>query len=416
MRRFILRWLVAAALIFSCSPEPTSVPSPPIGYDDDGMITKKGRRIFIIGSYYLPKGDDGFRQAAACGYNLVRVGEKRSELDQAQAHGLDAWISIGSIPPAQFDSGRVAYGERINRLKDHPALLFWEMEDEPAWRWNSAEARIAAEDLQKSYAVLKENDPHHLVYTNHAPTNLISTLERYNRATDIVACDIYPIIPAGIRITYALFPDGMQGDLLNTYPSQVGDYTDKMRKVAGSGRPVFMVLQGFSWEMLRQATDRDSQMIRYPTYHESRFMAYQAIVHGANGIIHWGTAYTPQPSPFWSDLQAVTAELAAMQPVLASRTVQLPLTKEYVELGHSVDRGVEVIVKSVNGVAYLLTVNADMNPLHLRLGGLNGYGRARVLMEEKELPIERGVLQVLYEPFATKIFKLEKITQERRKS
>ncbi|NLP09017.1 hypothetical protein GX408_01335, partial [bacterium] len=315
----------------------------------------------------------------------------------------------------QFDSGRAAYGERINRLKDHPALLFWEMEDEPAWRWNSAEARIPAEDLQKSYAVLKENDPHHLVYTNHAPTNLISTLQRYNEATDIVACDIYPIIPPGIRITYALFPDGMQGDLLNTYPSQIGEYTDKMRTVAGSGRPVFMVLQGFSWEMLRQPVDRDSLMIRYPTYHESRFMAYQAIVHGANGIIYWGTAYTPQPSPFWSDLQAVTQELAAMQPVLASRTMQLPLTKDYVELGHSVDRGVEIMAKSVDGITYLLTVNADKNPLHLRLGGLKDYGRAFVLREDKELPIEQGVLQILYEPFDTKIFKLEKLTEERWK-
>jgi hypothetical protein len=61
-------------------------------------------------------------------------------------------------------------------------------------------------------------------------------------------------------------------------------YADKMRQVAGPARGVWMVLQGFAWEMLREK-QHDANMIRYPTPAETRFMAYQAIVHGATGLL-----------------------------------------------------------------------------------------------------------------------------------
>jgi len=410
MKRSVLVLLGCACLLLHhCGREAAPPVAQAISFDSDGMMIIEGQRTFIIGTYYLPQAENGFRAARESGYNLVRVNEKRNELDQAQAHGLKTWISVGSIDPANMATAQPAFVERVNKLKDHAALLFWEMEEEPAWRWNSAECRVKPEDLAQSYQALKQADPHHPVYTNHAPTNLVSTLKRYNAATDIVACDIYPVIPRGIRITYALYPDGMQGDLLNTYISQVGEYTDKMRTVAGPERPVFMVLQAFSWEMLRQSTDRDTQMVKYPSYEESRFMAYQSIIHGANGVIYWGSAFTPQPSAFWTDLTRVTRELSSLQLVLAGRSVSLPLTKEYLEVGHSVDRGVEMAAKSVNGEVYLLTVNADKNPVHLRLSGLQGFASAQVLPENRRIEIQDGAITERYEPFATLIYKLEKL-------
>ena len=396
------------SLLIACSPGQQQKSESGFGYDDDGMFVKGGRRTFIVGSYYLPKSDDPYKNMAELGYNLIRVEAKQSELDQAQANGLGAWISIGSIDPASFEKSSQPYRERIRAHEGHPALLFWEMEDEPAWRWNSAEWRVKPEDLIKSYQVLKDENPKHLVYMNHAPTNLISTMQKYNPANDIVACDIYPVIPRGIRLTYALFPDGMQGDLLNTYISQVGEYTDKMRAVAGEGKPVFMVLQGFAWEMLREAKDREERMVQYPNYHETRFMAYNAIIHGANGIIYWGTYYTPQPSPFWTNLAAVTKELGSLQEVLAARATNLPLKKEYHELGHSVDAGVEILAKSVNGTTYLLTANADKNPVQVSLSGLRGFAGATVLSEGRQIKIEEGTLTDYYAPFAVHVYKVEK--------
>jgi hypothetical protein len=379
-----------------------------IRYDDDGMLVVDGRRTFVIGSYYLPKEAEPYRAMAQAGYNLIRVNPVTAELDAAHANGLKAWTSVGSLQNQDTPQGLQSYKEKIRPLKDHPGLLFWETEDEPAWRWNAPQQRVEADVMIKSYNAIKEEDPKHLVYVNHAPTNLVSTLQQYNKALDIAACDIYPVIPRGIRTSYALFPDGMQGDLLNTYISQVGQYTDKMRSVTGKHRPVFMVLQGFSWEMLREANERDTTMVKYPSFQESRFMAYQAIIHGANGIIYWGTAYTPPSAPFLDQLNLVTKELGGLQSVLAARNKKLKVDLKYHELGYSVDRGIEILLKQGSDAVYMITANADKNPAKVTLSGLVGFQRAIVLFENRQIRAEKGVITDQYAPFDVHVYKLEK--------
>ena len=43
----------------------------------------------------------------------------------------------------------------------------------------------------------------------------------------------------------------------------------------GRGRPVWMVLQAFSWHVAKSGRTR-----LYPTFAQSRFMAYDSIAHG----------------------------------------------------------------------------------------------------------------------------------------
>jgi hypothetical protein len=229
-------------------------------------------------------------------------------------------------------------------------------------------------------------------------------MQKYNPSQDVVAVDVYPVIPHGIKPTYALWPDGLQGDLLNPYISQVGEYVDKMKKVVNDRKPVFAVLQGFSWEMLKPEAERDTAMILYPTYEQSRFMAYDAIVHGANGILIWGTNYTPQPSKFIDDLNRVTRELAEMQDVLSVRTSKNNIRTEYHETGHSVDAGVEFITKKINGKTYLLTVNSDKNPVKVTFSGLGSFRSAKVLKEGRIVKVENGKFTEKYDPFDVHVY------------
>ncbi len=141
-------------------------------------------------------------------------------------------------------------------------------------------------------------------------------------APTLWATDIYPVIPPGIRESYALWPDGQQGDLLNTYLSQVGQYAAKMRAVAGGKRAVFMVLQAFAWENLREK-DRDPKMVLYPTRHQMRFMAWQSVVSGVSGLLYWGLSYTPPEAQLWTELKAVARELHELKDALAARTAKL---------------------------------------------------------------------------------------------
>lgn len=329
-----------------------------IRIEPDGMPAIAGKREFILGLYQLPKIPDAWKAAREAGFQLVHTRADAGELDAAREHGMYAWLTTGAAEDRIRKT--VAIG------KDHPALLFWETEDEPSFAWKKPrELRTPPEKIIAAYALIKQLDPAHPVYLNHAPTNLEATLRRYNPGCDIVATDIYPVVPHGIRELFALWPDGRQGDFLNTSVSQVGQYTDKMRRVAGSRRALFMVLQAFAWETLRKQ-DQDPRMILYPTRAQTRFMAYQAIVHGANGLLWWGISYAPGDAPMWTDLCAVVRELAEMRRELALPRRPLALQIKYHDTGHSLDRGIEYIAKG----PLLILVNADGNPVEATVGGI----------------------------------------------
>ena len=375
------------------------------GYDTDGMLLVDGKRTFIIGSYHLPKTDTPFITLKENGFNYVRVAADKSQLEQAEKNSLHVWISTGAIrsEAEQEDSDKIK--KIITEYKESPALLNWEIADEPAFTWKSAEMRIKPQAMIKTYNLIKSIDKKHLIYTNHGPVNLISTLQKYNPATDITAVDVYPVIPHGITPTYALYDDGLQGDLLNPYISQVGEYAERLKRVSAE-KPFFMVQQGFAWEMLKPRSERNPQMILYPSYEQLRFMAFNAIIHGANGIIYWGTKYCPANEPFWNDLFKVTRELDSMQDILTAPVEDFPIEKEYHELGFSVDGGVEVLIKQLNGSVYLLTANEDKHPAKISFNNILGFTKAEVLSENREILINGETFTENYKPFQVHIYKL----------
>jgi hypothetical protein len=269
----------------------------------------------------------------------------------------------------------------VEALRGEPALLWWETQDEPTFVWKKPlEIRTPPERIIATRRLVESLDPGRLFYLNHSPTHLVSTLQAYNAGTDIVATDVYPVIPRGIRGQYALWPDGQQGDLLNETISQVGQYTDKMRAVAGPGKPVFMVLQGFAWETIQKPPD--AKMVLYPTKEQSRFMAWQAVAHGANGILYWGLHLGPADNPAWEAVRATAAELKQWEAALAARPVGDSLRLEYFETGHSLDRGIAYTLRPLpDGGTLLVAVNEDKNPVEVSFGGLEKLGRCSVPAE-----------------------------------
>src|SRR5690606_26676894 len=145
-----------------------------------------------------------------------------ADLEQAHRSGLMTWVSVGHVDLEKKDESSAKIGAAVDKVKDDPGLLLIETTDEPAWTWMKAEARVEPEPLIAAYEVIKAHAPHALVYLNQAPTNLVSTLKRYNPSTDVTAVDIYPVNPGGLKHSFALFEDGHQGDLNNQTIAQVG--------------------------------------------------------------------------------------------------------------------------------------------------------------------------------------------------
>jgi hypothetical protein len=395
----------ASELVVGSQSKAPAHKSKSVRLGSDGMLTIDGRREFIQGLYMLPNRPDPWNEAQEAGFNLIHTNASRTDLAKAHEHGLYAWATLGSISASKRSEAQKRIRDIVMLLKDEPSLLCWETEDEPTFVWKKNEARVPAQEIIETARFIRSIDPSHLIYLNHSPTNLISTLRAYNPGADIVATDIYPVIPSGIREMYALWPDGQQGDLLNSYISQVGQYVDKMREVAGPRRAVFMVLQAFAWENLREK-DRDSKLILYPTRHQLRFMAWQAVVHGVNGLLWWGLSFTPSDAPLWNDLKSVTQELKQLESCLSARKSSFSPKLVYHDTGHSIDRGIEWTSRPAEKGVLLIAVNADRNPVDVTFEGLEKFQKREVLFETRSLKNEAKSFRDYFEPFDTRIYRL----------
>lgn len=368
-----------------------------------GQNRSTAENLFELGLYQLPPGEKGFQRAGDAGFTLVRTAPRTEMLDQAHRHGMKAWCAVGSIHPQNQSGDEARVREIVNTLKSHPALAYWETEDEPSYVWNKpAAVRIAPEVITATARFIRSIDSQHSIYLNHPPANLVSTLQRYSEGADIIATDIYPVIPHGIRTQYGLWADGHHGDFADTSLSQVGRYADKMREVAGPKRRVFLILQGFAWENGRKPNDRDPRMILYPTYAQLRFMAFHAIIHGVNGLIFWGLHLNPAAAPIWTDVARVAKEVASLREPLARTPVESKLRFQYHDTGHSLDRGIEWTLRPSSNGVLLIAANADKNPVSATVQNLDRFSSIAPVGSDRPL----RDLRLTFAPYEVQVLRL----------
>ena len=291
-------------------------------------------------------------------------------LDRVQAHNMKMWISMSGLLDFSKDADkkRQQMTEVVSSVGAHPGLLLWESMDEPVW------GSQPVEGYYDGYNFLRALDQQRPIWTNHAPRNTIAELSHWNRATDIGGLDVYPV------------PEPQQqSDLPNKTISVVGDEYEKNVAAVNGEKPTFMVLQGFGWAELSKTAGQPTRAIM-PTFQQSRFMAYQSIVHGANGILYWGTHYTQKPAPFWSELRSLVSELAALQEVLASENVVGKAAARLVKPAS----GVRLVHKRLGGFNYVIAVNETPERLavEIALPGLKATSLRR-LFEDASVRVSK---------------------------
>ena len=370
------------------------------------QLTVDGKPFFPIGIYYLPKSEKPYAELAEAGFNLVRCDLSEEQLDAADAQGLKAWIPMGHhfdiAPDPEVRKRDIE--TQVNKFKSHPALLAWESIDEPTWTWKKpAEARVSAESLTAGHAYLKELDVNHLLWINHPPRNTYKTLQKFSAHTDAVACDIYPVIPRDIDAdkTYAIMPNGKQGDLANQSLSCVGEYVHKMKMVADGRKAAWIVLQGFAWD---NEANPDNPLL--PTPEETRFMAYDAVINGVDGILYWGTHTMPQPSPQWDGIKRVAKELSTLTPVLLAPTIQRNISIDYEEMGFSIDKGVEILTKYHDNKVYLIMANTTVGPVKATFSHLSNVhtDKLNVLFENRTVTLTSGMFVDEFIPYGVHVY------------
>ncbi|MBM3238894.1 hypothetical protein FJZ31_21595 [Candidatus Poribacteria bacterium] len=392
----------------------------------DGLLTKAGRRLFPLGFYEFPKDDAQLKAMAEAGVNLVRCGSKE-DLDRVKSLGMMGWISL-AVHSGVTDNLR----KQIESVVDHPALAVWEGPDEVVWNftawshlWRKDRLGVFEHEgewwMQTPLVIeYSETKAKEIMPNMHAAIQLVRSLDKHNRQfwineardsdlkfvrqyldyVDITGCDDYPI----------------RRD--NRDAVRVGTSTERWKQV-GSGRPVWMVLQGFSWSDLEE----HDRAVAYPTFAESRLMAYDCIAHGARGILYWGSSYLKSPGfeAFRESLYALTSELAALQLFLTApeeryaqvgvierrrRTETVPKAEN---LGDTVytELGVRMTARRTGRDWLIILVNED-NKIQMGvevsgLDDLNGMDFV-LLYGDETVTVKRGELVTRMMPHEVKIF------------
>jgi hypothetical protein len=321
------------------------------------------------------------------------IAKEKAYLDTAARNGMYCATNLRELSSLPDGNAKreAALRRLLGELKSHPGLGVWKGVDEPEW------GKHPLEPMRRAYDLIHQVDPDHPIFVVQAPRGTVESMRAYDPSLDITGADIYPIS----------YPPGTHSLLENKSISMVGDYTRRMRDVAGH-KPVWMVLQiSFS------GTIKPGKTLRFPTFPETRFMTYQAIVNGARGLLYFGghieKSLTPADARLgwnWTHwhrvLRPVVEEIGSKSPLYPALTAPdspLPIKCD--------TPGVEFVAREVGGDLFLLACKREGDTVQARFTGLPAdRAHADVLYESpRTVDAKDGTLTDWFAPFEVHVYR-----------
>ena len=283
---------VALGFIWNAqSAEPLTKPAK-ITFDNAGVLVVDGTKRFPINLTIVPgpdakapNGRPAYAEFADCGVMFMRSGgptwneqtiEKEKAMQSAAAAGGMRCCPWLGWDLSNFDPGAKANEAKLRKViaafKDSPGMGLWKGADEPDWGNSHNAKNSTPQQVAQVASILHALDANHPIWLVQAPRGTVASLKRYDAGWDVGGIDIYPVS----------YPPGVHSEMKNKELSMVGDFTRMMKEVAGE-KPFWMTLQiAFSGVV------KPGRTLRFPTFPEQRFMAYEAIINGARGLTYFG--------------------------------------------------------------------------------------------------------------------------------
>jgi hypothetical protein len=274
--------------------------------DPDNVLSINGKKTFTIGFTVPPPPDakafngkpvlEEFRDAGAVfirtgpmldftgewkgAWDEIWIAREKAYMDAAAKAGMYCmpWLKeLSHIDPSE--PGAAAKEKKLREVvrmfKDHDGLAMWKGEDEPQWaELGSKGKKNLVPGLKHVYDVIHEEDKNHPVWIVQAPA-------RHRRATEKAQRHVRHYRRG--RLPHQLPAGETRPEDANKEMSMVGDYTRKMIAVVDDKKPVTLTLQ-IAWS----GVAKPGMTLRFPTFHEERFMTYEAIINGARGVVYFG--------------------------------------------------------------------------------------------------------------------------------
>ena len=256
--------------------------------DANGMFLVGGTRTFPFGLSnpprrlaLTPSGGGALAEVTASGVTIFRVmplhsgwgaaiGATANDIayvrlwNQAAAqHGAMSWVSLRDLArAAPGTAGARTLHDVVSAMANDAGLGMWKSFDEPNLHG------VSASSLRYAYSTIHALDGAHVSVTIQAPTGSATQLRPYSAVTDVHGVDVFPV-------RY-----GVQRPDLHS----VGRWTARMRSVTPTGS-VVTTLQ------ICSGTSDDpggSGRFAIPSLGQERYMAYDAIINGARGLLFYG--------------------------------------------------------------------------------------------------------------------------------
>jgi hypothetical protein len=382
----------------------------------DMALVINGRKVFPIGfspgppTYgTTPWGKDALQELRDAGGLLVRmvqtadwdsqvIADQQDALDWAAQHGMYVWLNLREL--SQFSSTDTntpaSLRTIVNTFKNHPALGLWKNFDEAWW------AGVSVANLQNGYNVIKQEDANHPVVQTHAPRGTVADLQPYNVAADVLALDIYPVTASG---------SASNPPITNTQVSQVGDWTQVLSQVANGQKEYWLIEQiAFS------GTTPPGHTLVFPTFGQSRYMAYQAIVNGARGLTFFGgniaATLNAQDAPygwnwtFWTNVLKPLVQQLGDNGLLADALVA-PASTLPIRFSGTTAQDIEFCVREVPPYIYILACKRESTTVNITFSGLPfSAGTGDVLYESpRTVAVQNGKFTDSFAPLDVHVYR-----------
>jgi hypothetical protein len=297
---------------------------------DAGAWTQKE---FLVTFWFPPPATDAaLARVAAEGFNMTWA-TTEADLDVAARHHLRAMLQSDLIKPAVLDSPvqRQQLDALIDRVKHHPALEAYFLEDEPG--------AAAFPALGKLVAYLRERDPVHLAYINLFPT--YASEQQLGVSADAAerARVGYPLNFAGVGTddrTVLRYREHLKRFVEVVKPSLLSYDHYHFLQPDKNGKPVDGQQYFLNLALIRMAaleanlpfvntiqTGRHLDGWREPTASEMRWLIFTTLAYGGRGIsyfTYWGPRGAfyvgGEPSPLLKPVARLNNEMANLGPAL----------------------------------------------------------------------------------------------------
>lgn len=245
--------------------------------------------------------EERLSRAATAGFNTVQISGSlevlRRKLDLLESHALYGRVALFGGYTEQMMDGAGDAAHIVRNLRQHGALLGWELQDE----LNQDPDRFPPHRVRSAYEALRNLDPRHVVWLNltqFAPDGPAG-FAKWGNCADVLSNDNYPFT---------------RGGELAAYHAALNWVAHASDGVAAT----YLQLSQFHPE------------VGPPTTANLRMMAYLAVMRGHRALSYFG--YAAEGAEIWRDhpllwrgVAELNAELTRALPMLLALPCDLPL-------------------------------------------------------------------------------------------